>query len=151
MQIYKQLDPYQNMVIQEEFKQLKCNIMYKAIRQLEFDPDKFKGEVIDEISETIPGQAYSVNEVLLKFTQGTLGDIGIPTYYDFEDEIDVTDDIYNSFDPTLSPDFDLADAEEYLRHHEAKNSLKSEINEAKPGEDEKQISPKSDDQKQENE
>lgn len=125
--------------------------MYKAIRQLEFEADKFKGEVIDELSETIPGQAYSVNEVLIKFTQGTLGDIGIPTYYDFEDEIDVTDDIYNSFDPTLSPDFDLTDAEEYLRLHEQKKSLKSEINKAKPGEDDEQISPKSDGQKQEDE
>lgn len=125
--------------------------MYKAIRQLEFLPEKYPGEVIDEKSETIPGQAYSVNEVLLKFSQGTLGDIGIPTYYDIEDEIDVTDDIFNSFDPTLSPDFDLTDADEYLRLQEAKNSLKSEINKAKPGDDEEQISPKSDGQKQENE
>jgi hypothetical protein len=125
--------------------------MYKAIRQLEFDPDKFKGEVIDELSETVPGQALSVKEVLMKFTNGTLGDIGMPTYYDYEEDIEINDDVFDSYNPLLSPDFDLTDAEEYLRLQEAKNSLKSEIIEAKPGEDDEQISPKSDGQKQENE
>jgi hypothetical protein len=125
--------------------------MYKAIRQLEFDPENFKGEVIDELSETVPGQALSVKEVLIKFTNGTLGDIGLPTYYDYEEEIDINDEVFDSYNPLLSPDFDLTDAEEYLRLQEAKNSLKSEIIEAKPGEDDEQISPKSDGQKQENE
>ena len=57
--------------------------MFKATRQLEFNPENYKGEIIDEISETIPGQASTVSEVLIKFTNGTLGDIGIPTHYDF--------------------------------------------------------------------
>jgi hypothetical protein len=125
--------------------------MYKAIRQLEFDPENFKGEVIDEKSETVPGQALSVKEVLMKFSNGTLGDIGMPTYYDYEEDIEINDDVFDSYNPLLSPDFDLTDAEEYLRLQEAKNSLKSEIIEAKPGEDDEQISPKSDGQKQENE
>lgn len=125
--------------------------MYKAIRQLEFDPDKFKGEVIDELSETVPGQALSVREVLIKFTNGTLGDIGMPTYYDYEDDVEINDDVFDSYNPLLSPDFDLTDAEEYLRLQEAKNTLKSELNKAKPGEDDEQISPQSDGQKQENE
>jgi hypothetical protein len=124
--------------------------MYKAIRQLEFDPDNFKGEIIDEVSETVPGQALSVKEVLMKFTNGTLGDIGMPTYYDYEEDIEINDEVFDSYNPLLSPDFDLTDAEEYLRLQEAKNSLKSEIIEAKPGEDDEQISPKSDGQKQEN-
>ena len=124
--------------------------MYKAIRQLEFDPDKFKGEVIDEKSETVPGQALSVREVLIKFTNGTLGDIGLPTYYDYEEDIEIDDEVFDSYNPILSPDFDLTDAEEYLRLQEAKNSLKSEINKAKPGEDDEQISPKSDGENQEN-
>jgi hypothetical protein len=75
----------------------------------------------------------------------------MPTYYDYEEEIDINDEVFDSYNPLLSPDFDLTDAEEYLRLQEAKNSLKSEIIEAKPGEDDEQISPKSDGQKQENE
>lgn len=125
--------------------------MYKAIRQLEFNPNDFKGEVIDEKSETIPGQALSVSEVLYKFTNGTLGNIALPIHYDFDDEVEVNDDVFDSFDPTQSPDFDLSDAEAYMRIIEEKKALKSEINEAKPGDDEEQISPESDGEKKENE
>lgn len=109
--------------------------MYKAIRQLEFVPENYPGEIIDEISETIPGQAYTVNEVLIKFTNGTLGNIGNPTHYDFEDEIEIDDDIYNSYNPLLSPDFDLTDAEEYLRirNEDYAEYLKEKANKAKPG------------------
>lgn len=102
--------------------------MYKAIRQLEFNPDDFKGEVIDEKSETIPGQALSVSEVLYKFTNGTLGNIALPIHYDFDDEIEVDDDVFDSFDPTLSPDFDLSDAEAYMRIIERKKELESSKN-----------------------
>lgn len=105
--------------------------MYKAIRQLEFNPDNYPGEINDGISETIPDQAYSVSEVLIKFSQGTLGNIGMPTYYDFEDEIEIDDDVYNSYDPTLSPDFDLTDAEEYLRIKNSKEEQEEPINEPK--------------------
>ena len=98
--------------------------MYKAIRQLEFDPNDFKGEVIDEKSETIPGQALSVSEVLYKFTNGTLGNIALPIHYDFDNETEVDDDVFDSFDPTQSPDFDLSDAEAYLRIIERKKELK---------------------------
>lgn len=105
--------------------------MYKAKRQLEFIPENYPGEVIDEISETIPGQALSVQEVLYKFTNGTLGNIGQPTYYDIEDEIEIDDAIYNSYNPLLSPDFDLSDAEAYLRNQKAKKDLETSLNEPK--------------------
>lgn len=105
--------------------------MYKATRQLEFKPENYKGEIIDEISETIPGQASTVSEVLIKFTNGTLGDIGLSNYYDFEEEIEIDDDIYNSYNPLLNPDFDLTDAEAYLRNQEARKELESDINEPK--------------------
>lgn len=107
--------------------------MYKATRQLEFIPDNYPGELIDEISETIPGQAYSINEVLIKFTNGTLGDIGLDTHYDFEEEIEIDDDVYNSYNPLLNPDFDLTDAEAYLRHQKAKQELETPQNEPKAG------------------
>lgn len=103
--------------------------MFKATRQLEFNPENYKGEILDEMSETIPGQASTVAEVLFKFTNGTLGDIGLPTHYDFEDEIEIDDDVYNSYNPLLNPDFDLTDAEAYLRTQEARKELESSINE----------------------
>lgn len=105
--------------------------MYKATRQLEFNPDNYPGEIIDELSETIPGQAYTVNEVLLKFSQGTLGNIGMPNYYDFDEQIVVDDDIFDSFDPTLNPDFDLSDAEAYMRIIDRKKELESDLNKPK--------------------
>lgn len=105
--------------------------MYKATRQLEFLPENYPGEIIDEISETIPNQASTVSEVLLKFSNGTLGNIGLPNYYDFEEEIDIDDDVYDSYDPTLSPDFDLSDAEAYLRSKNTEEDLETDINEPK--------------------
>lgn len=105
--------------------------MYKATRQLEFIPEDYPGEIIDEISETIPNQASTVTEVLIKFTNGTLGNIGLPTYYDFEDEIEINDDVYNSFNPLLNPDFDFADAEAYLRHQNVIKELERPLNEPK--------------------
>lgn len=119
------------METQEEYNQLKTKIMYKATRQLEFNPENYKGEIIDEISETIPGQASTVSEVLLKFSNGTLGDIGLPTHYDYEEEIEINDDVYNSFNPLLNPDFDLTDAEAYLRHQKAQKELESDLNKPK--------------------
>lgn len=128
MQTYKQSDRCQNMETLEEYNNLKIKIMYKAIRQLEFNPENYPGETNDGVSETIPGQASTVSEVLLKFSQGTLGNIGMPTYYDYEEEIDIDDDVYNSYDPTLSPDFDLSDAEEYLRIQKQKEAEEEPIN-----------------------
>lgn len=78
--------------------------MYTAIRQLEFDPIKSVGEIIDEVSETIEGQAYNVKDILVKFTQGTLPNIGIPVHWDGDPDFD-------SIDPTLSPEFDLSDTD----------------------------------------
>lgn len=60
-------------------------------------------EIFNGISETIPNQALPVRDILAKFTRGTLEtNIIQPIHYDgLEDFIT---------DPTLSPDFDLADA-----------------------------------------
>jgi hypothetical protein len=78
--------------------------MYTAIRQLEFDPIKSVGEILDEVSETIEGQAYNVKDILVKFTQGTLPNIGLPVHWDGDPDFD-------SIDPTLSPEFDLSDTD----------------------------------------
>lgn len=104
--------------------------MYKAIRQLDFIPEEFQGEQNIGESETVPNQALSVKEVLIKFSQGTLGSIGLPMHYDYEKPIDINDDVFDSYNPTLSPDFDLTDAEEYLRTINEQKQLKKDLNTA---------------------
>lgn len=60
-------------------------------------------EIHEGLSETIEGQSIPVRDILIKFRNGTLDtNIGKQVFYDnLEDFIT---------DPTLSPDFDLADA-----------------------------------------
>lgn len=72
---------------------------------MEFDPQIHAiGEILDPTSETIQGQSLTVQEILIKFSQGVLPPIKFPTYYDEEPD-------YDSFDPTLSGDFDLSDTD----------------------------------------
>lgn len=65
-------------------------------------------ETNNEPSVTVPGQAYTIEELLVKFGQG-------------QNPVSVKDGIYygeaqdfDDFDPTTSPDFDLVDAENTL-------------------------------------
>lgn len=60
-------------------------------------------EIHEGLSETIEGQSLPVRDILIKFRNGTLDtNIGKQVFYDnLQDFIT---------DPTLSPDFDLADA-----------------------------------------
>lgn len=60
-------------------------------------------EIHEGLSETIEGQSIPVRDILIKFRNGTLDtNIGKQVFYDnLQDFIT---------DPTLSPDFDLADA-----------------------------------------
>lgn len=62
-----------------------------------------QGEVNDQPSETIHGQALTVRELLLNYTRGVLPPISKTPQYSGTDDFD-------DFDPTQSPDFDLADA-----------------------------------------
>ena len=60
-------------------------------------------EIHEGLSETIEGQSLPVRDILIKFRSGTLdSNIGKQVFYDnLQDFIT---------DPTVSPDFDLADA-----------------------------------------
>ena len=60
-------------------------------------------EIHEGLSETVEGQSLPVRDILIKFRNGTLdSNIGKQVFYDnLQDFIT---------DPTLSPDFDLADA-----------------------------------------
>ncbi|MEM0173655.1 MAG: hypothetical protein QXI16_04015 [Sulfolobaceae archaeon] len=103
----------------------------KVINYLEYSREDHPGEFNTLASETIPGQALSVKEVLIKFTQGTLNNIVQPVYYD-----DIED--YDSDDITLNPAFDLTDVENYknniLNKREMAKIEKSKQKEAKDDE-----------------
>lgn len=79
--------------------------MEKFSSQWEYNPDYWKGDVNELASETVPNDALSVSEILLRFSRGTLPNISFPTYYDGEDPG------FDEADPTLSPDFDLSDTD----------------------------------------
>lgn len=98
---------------------MKMEMKLRAKTQLErmIDPNPPFFEEIDDVVETIEGQALTVNEILVKFSQGTLGNIGKDAYYDDDEDF---------FDPTLDPDFDLSDAYNYLQELEAHGKEVSE-------------------------
>lgn len=111
-----------------------------AIRQMEYVPGK--GEINNSPSETIEGQSLSINEILIKFTQGTLPNIGLDNYYDTDhnEEID-----FDSYDPTLDPAFDLADATQL--QFEAMQRIQEEIQRKNEAEAKEIIAPKERDDK----
>lgn len=58
-------------------------------------------------SLTVPNQSFSVQELLHRHLTGSMPGIGRDAYY----ETDIyDDDPFSNVDPTLAPDFDLADA-----------------------------------------
>lgn len=73
-------------------------------------------EPVIGVSETVPDQSYTIRDLLERFASGTMPPVGHDGHYD--DESDVENWIT---DPTLKPDFDLADyTNETLRLQEQK-------------------------------
>lgn len=66
-------------------------------------------EVNNEPSQTISGQAFSIREILTKWTRGVPPEISKLGYYN-ENE----DPSFDDYDETRNPGFDLADASETL-------------------------------------
>ena len=85
----------------------------KVINYLEYNHKENPGELNTAESETVPNQAFTVREVLLRFNNGTLPNIVQPVYYDDTED-------YDNIDPTQNPAFDLVDAENIL--NEIKNN-----------------------------
>ena len=80
----------------------------KVINYLEYNHKENQGEINTLKSETVPNQAFTVREVLLRFNNGTLPNIVQPVYYDDTDDFD-------NIDPTQNPAFDMVDAENILK------------------------------------
>lgn len=73
-------------------------------------------EPVTGVSETVPDQSYTVRDLLERFASGTMPSVGKDGF--FYDESDVVNWVT---DPTLRPDFDLADyTNEMLRLQEQK-------------------------------
>lgn len=114
------------MVTPQDYKQTNMetkdyNILSTASRML----TQTKLDEFDEQSETVAGQSLTVQEVLQRFSNGTLPNIVQPVYH--EDEVD-----FDDYDITLNPAFDMVDAENYLlqqqyikQEREEKNKNKS--------------------------
>ena len=83
----------------------------RVINNLEYNYKENPGEINTLQSETVPNQAFTVTEVLLRFSQGTLPNIVQPVYYDDTDDFD-------NIDPTLDPAFDMVDADNILNQIE---------------------------------
>lgn len=73
--------------------------------QFNFDPSLAE-EVMDQTLVTEPGLSMDVPTMLRRYAQGTLQ--GLSVRYPQFDDLDEPD-------PTESPDWDITDAEEYLR------------------------------------
>lgn len=93
----------------------------KVINYLEYDFTSQLGEINQEESVTVPGQAFTVKEVLLRFNNGTLPNIVQPVYHD-----DIED--FDNIDPTLDPAFDLVDAENILNDIKNNQTEREKIN-----------------------
>lgn len=104
----------------------------KVINYLEYNHKENPGEINTTESETIPNQAFTVTEVLLRFSQGTLPNIQQPVYYDDTDDFD-------NIDPTQNPAFDLVDAENILKeiNHNKQERYKESLKQTEVKEEQK--------------
>lgn len=102
---------------------MKTN-QWTATRQLNFDSTLHIGEINEGEDQTVPNQALSINEILVKFSQGLLPELKEYNDYDGEDEVD-----FSFIDPTLDPDFDLSDTDQIDEYIDYLNELKTELNE----------------------
>jgi len=94
--------------------------MSRFITAFNYDPTIHKGEINEQPSETIEGQALTVTEVLTRFSRGTLPNIQFPTYFDEVEDFDADD-------PTLRPDFDLSDTDNIQEYIDYLTAKKAEI------------------------
>lgn len=93
----------------EKMTKLELREQFSCRTNLEYKPNDRSFEHVSGKSETIPDQSMSVREIIKKFTQGTLPDIGKSIYY----ELDAGSEDFDEYDVTESPDFDLTDVENY--------------------------------------
>ena len=71
---------------------------------LNYSETEISFEPVIGVSETVPDQSYTIRDLLERFASGIMPSVGQDGYYDDETEVEnwITD-------PTLKPDFDLAD------------------------------------------
>lgn len=95
----------------------------KPINYLQYNSEDHPGEFNTEDSQTIPGQTYTVSEVLFRFSNGTLPNIVKTPHY--EDNPD-----FDNVDITQNPAFDMVDAENFvqkIKHQQSERKLKKDL------------------------
>ncbi len=83
-------------------QKLKIKNSFTAVYANKEDKEPRGYDFTEVESQTVPNQALTIQEILTRFTTSGSLPIGKQVYYDDED--------VNEPDPTLDPDFDLADA-----------------------------------------
>lgn len=83
----------------------------------------YSGVSLDPVSQTVPDQSLSVEEILRRFTTGTLTEGEIVRQHQYGEDLDPTEDADN-MNPEYDPDFDLVDAYELAQSAE---SLRAEL------------------------
>lgn len=82
---------------------IKIDNSLPYVNQFNFVHDLKKEEKISPISLTMPDQAFTIKEILEKFTNGVPPELTkLPQYQENPD--------FDSYDETLDPAFDLSDA-----------------------------------------
>ena len=68
----------------------------------------YKGVALDQVSECVPDQSLSVEEILRRFTQGTLLTGDVERSMPYGDDITPEED-ENNMDPLYDPETDIVD------------------------------------------
>lgn len=95
----------------------------KFRRQFEEEPYPIMGEVNDLPSETVQGDAMTIQEILQRSGQGIPVLVGNKIHYDGEEDFD-------NVDPTMVGDFDLADVAAFEREAQARRERLELLREA---------------------
>ncbi len=74
----------------------------------------YKGVSLDSVSKTVPDQSLSVEEILRRFTTGTLLEGEINRGHEYGSDI-LPDEDLDNLDPRYDPDYDLVDAYEEVQ------------------------------------
>lgn len=79
----------------------------KIVSPYTYDYTEYKGLCCDEPSLTVPDQSFTIKELLIRYTSGTMPPVYRDGYYEEDDEIDI-----DNVNPMERGDFDLVDAQQ---------------------------------------
>lgn len=69
----------------------------------------YRGVSLDSVSQTVPDQSLSVEDILRRFTTGSLAPADIERDVKYGEDVSPDED-FDNLDPRYDPDYDLVDA-----------------------------------------